>query len=68
MRKQEKLDVMLKKKNQVRPESPGTRRRKLKRNNSMPLKRSNSKLNEVSFTILFQKFISTVLGLDLDFV
>ena len=48
MRKQEKLDAMLKKKSQVRPESPGARRRKLKRNNTMPLKRSNSKLNEVN--------------------
>ena len=48
MRKQEKLDVILKKKSQIRPESPGTRRRKLKRNNSLPLRRSNSKINEVS--------------------
>ncbi len=48
MRKQEKLEAMLKKKSgQARPESPGSRRRKLKRNNSIPIRRSSSKLNDV---------------------
>ncbi len=49
MRKQERLEAMLKKKSgQARPESPGSRRRKLKRNNSIPIRRSSSKLNDVS--------------------
>ncbi len=52
LRRQEKLDAILKKKNLVRPESPETRRRKLKRNYSVSTRHSNSKLKEVSSTTI----------------
>ncbi len=50
MRKQEKLESMLKKKKEARPESPGGRRKRVKRPSIVPRRFHSNRSSEVSQT------------------